>query len=176
MPGKGYTPAQRTEAVALASVIGAEAAGQQLSIPWRSIRRWSEQAGNAPELAAPSGSWAELMRLAIARTTAAVAGGKLHPSTVATIAGIAARNAHRDPEPKATGTGTALEAADAFDDWAIDVYVVHETALTADRSDAAWDAAIAASHVLLGRLHGELIRRANAERLQPHRPALLRFF
>src|SRR4051795_12064520 len=97
MPGKGYTPAQRAEAVALASVIGAEAAGQQLAIPWRSIRRWSEQAGNAPELAAPSGSWAELMRLAIARTTAAVAGGKLNATTVATIAGIAARNQHRDP-------------------------------------------------------------------------------
>ena len=45
---KAYTTAQKQEAVALARVMGAEAAGKQLGIDPRTIVKWVSQAGDRP--------------------------------------------------------------------------------------------------------------------------------
>lgn len=100
MPGKPYPPAKRAEAVALARVMGADAAAAELGMPdARPIRRWLAEAGDAPELQADPGTWRALLDVAMARTMAAVTSGRVSAATVATIAGIAARNVSRDPKP-----------------------------------------------------------------------------
>ena len=162
MPYRRYTPARRAEAVALARAMGAEAAAEQLGMDHRAIRAWLAKAGDGPELAAPSGSWRQLMILALARTTALVASGKLSPVQVATIAGIAARNADRDPAPAASTSAWA--AREPFLEWALDSPLWP--------ADADTDAIVDAIHYL----HGELIRAANAEPGQSRRRAILAWF
>ena len=123
-----YTIAQKHEAVALAVVVGAEAAADQLGIDVRSVRKWAEAAGHRPELEVDD--WQALHDLAVARTTAAVASGKLPARTVAVIAGIAARNlrptrvvAPSEPDEPAENPGIvamreALEWLDTLPDGA----------------------------------------------------------
>lgn len=52
MPFK-HRPEVRGEAIALARIVGSEAAGEKLGIPYRTIRRWMVDAGLAPELDLP---------------------------------------------------------------------------------------------------------------------------
>lgn len=57
--------------------MGAESAGKQLHIDPRTIRKWMGQAGAPPELDGDAGTWQRLFELALARTEAALASGKL---------------------------------------------------------------------------------------------------
>lgn len=109
MAGRHYTEPQKLEAVALARTVGADIAADQLGIDVKTVRRWLAKAGDAPELGADPGTWRALMDLAIARAASAVAGGKLTAVQVATIAGIAARNAQRDPKPEPVREPTEAE-------------------------------------------------------------------
>lgn len=178
MPYVRYTGPQKAEAVALARVVGAEIAADQLGIDPRSVLEWMRKAGEGPWDDAPPGGWRDLMSLALARTTAAVASGKLSPTVVATIAGIAARNANRDA-PKATDATAAIDAKAPYFDWVIDALVT-DADLVDDETMEATDAAI-------DHLHPWLLRKANAEELGdedaggfrgpiPHREALLMWF
>ena len=87
-----YSPAAKMEAVALAAVVGAEQAALQLGMGARAIRAWQVAAGHPPELDGDPDDWTALRDLAVARTTAALAGGKLTAIQVATIGAIATRN------------------------------------------------------------------------------------
>jgi transposase-like protein len=122
VPFRRYTNAQKAEAVALALHIGAEAAAAQLGMDRRAVMSWMEQAGKGPELAAPLEGWRALMALSLARTTALVASGKLTPVQMATIAGIAARNAQREASraPEAEPDPVA-ELVDRWEAWAVQV-------------------------------------------------------
>lgn len=93
-----YTLQQKAEAVALATVVGAEAAADQLGMDVRTVRGWAAKAGKAPELAVQTSTWEKLLDLALARVGAALSSGKVRPKDAAVIAGIAQRNM-RDPEP-----------------------------------------------------------------------------
>jgi len=112
------------EAVALAAVIGADSAAEQLGMRPGTVRKWQAKAGRPPELQGQPDQWQALHDLAMARTTTAVASGSLPVRTVAVIAGIAARNLRvgrqpvtpppdvdpDDPTPLASAAGERLEA------------------------------------------------------------------
>lgn len=111
-----YSPAQKIEAVALARVVGAEAAADEMALDPRTVRKWQAEAGVPPSLDVEGGTWQALHDLAVAKTTSAVASGKLPVRTVAIIAGIAARNLRigraaallePEPEPSQTPPGDA---------------------------------------------------------------------
>ena len=90
----GYTKAQMAEAVALAKIIGAEAAATQLGIGnWRTVRRWMVKAGNDMDehLATPD-EWKKIGDLAKARGMAWLASGKASGPQLLIAAGIAERN------------------------------------------------------------------------------------
>lgn len=112
MPKVAYSTAQKAEAVALATVIGSEAAGQQLGITPRAIRGWAERAGKTPADSVSTSSWQSLLDLAMARVGSALAGGTVRPKDAAVIAGIAARNI-REPKPEEPRT-PEQDAYDAF--------------------------------------------------------------
>src|SRR3954447_21012456 len=96
MPYVRHPREQKAEAIALGVVMGAEAAAEQLGyVDVRTLRRWMEAAGKAPADVVEAADWESLLDLALAKTVAAVASGRLSPTTVATIAGIAARNARK---------------------------------------------------------------------------------
>lgn len=97
MGAKAYTREQKAEAVALAHVMGYEPAANQLGIDPRTVLRWMRAAGKAPHLDAPAAGWQQLMELAQAKVAKALASGKVTPVQAATIAGIASRNAVREP-------------------------------------------------------------------------------
>jgi hypothetical protein len=87
-----YSNDQRREAVALARVAGVEAAGQSLGIDPRTIRRWSAQAGDRPELHGSAEGWQRLLDLAQSRVAVALSSGRVRPKDAAVIAAIAERN------------------------------------------------------------------------------------
>jgi hypothetical protein len=106
-----YTAAQKAEAVALATVIGAEGAATELGMDVRTVRGWAGRAGKAPELAAPTGGWQNLLDLAMAKVASALAGNKVRPKDAAVIAGIASRNVReRPPEAPQTEDDIARDA------------------------------------------------------------------
>ena len=116
MPRVSYTEAQKREAAALADVVGSEEAASQLGMDYRTVQRYQRAYGKPPGAKPDVDGWQRLMDLALAKTTAAVASGKLHPKVVATIAGIAARNvrAARQPEvedPEDTSDSPLWDAA-----------------------------------------------------------------
>jgi hypothetical protein len=162
VPRIAYTLAQKQEAVALCRTMGAEAAAKALGMDPRTVRKWSEQAGDAPELAGNAGAWQRLFDLAHARVESMLSGGKLSATQVAVIAGIAQRNI-RDARPD--DEQSAVTAREAFTDWLVDTVAVgldaQELAATVEAIEA---------------LTPELLRRANAELGQPHRHAMLAWF
>src|SRR6188472_3971409 len=91
MPRK-HSPELRAEAIALARVMGAEAAGKQLGIDHRRIVVWAQETGQPLGLELPASTWEILRDLAVTKTTSLIASGKANAVTVATIAGIAQRN------------------------------------------------------------------------------------
>jgi len=107
----GYTKAQMAEAVALAKIIGAEAAATQLGIGnWRTVRRWMVKAGNDMDehLATPD-EWRKIGDLAKARGMAWLASGKASGPQLLIAAGIAERNT-RAPAVVAKVTSAMTEA------------------------------------------------------------------
>src|SRR5262245_48411544 len=111
---KPVTPAQKAEAIALAIVVGAEAAAKQLGWDPRSIRKWCEAAGRAPADAITSPDWRTLGELARSQVASRLATGKVSARDAAVIAGIATRNEQRpepEPEPEATPEQQAWSAA-----------------------------------------------------------------
>jgi hypothetical protein len=87
-----YTSAQKREAVALARVAGIEAAAESLGIDPRTVRKWSAQAGDRPELDGNAAAWQRAFDLAHAKVEGFLASGKASAVTAATIMGIAQRN------------------------------------------------------------------------------------
>jgi hypothetical protein len=120
---KAVTPAQKREAVALAAIVGIEAAAEQLGWDRRTVRKWSEAAGHPPELDGTATGWRELLDLAQSQVATALASGKVRPKDVAVIAAIAERNLRqladrsdeRETEPQETW-------ADRFDRWCDETY------------------------------------------------------
>jgi hypothetical protein len=116
VPHITYTLQQKAEAVALASVLGAEGASEQLGIDVRTVRSWAAKAGKGPELAVPTSAWQKLLDLAMARVGSALSTGNVRPKDAAVIAGIAQRNVREPEEPPEPPTaveswGDDLEAA-----------------------------------------------------------------
>ena len=118
MPRIAYTTAQKREAVALARVAGVEAAAQSLGIDRRTVRRWSDQAGDRPELDGSAEGWQRLLDLAQSKVAVALASGKVRPKDAAVIAAIAERNlrqlADRSEKRQA---GPQEPWTDRFDRW-----------------------------------------------------------
>lgn len=157
MSAKAYSHQEMAEAIALATIVGAEEASRQLGMQTRTIRKWCERAGRAPADAIRGDDWASIGALARSQVAARLAAGKVTPVQAATIAGIAQRNALTVQE---LPPESAVAALDSFCDWSVgEGYVTDEADL--DGFDA---------------LQRELIRRANAEPGQPHRPAMLAWF
>jgi transposase-like protein len=163
---KAYTTAQKQEAVALARVMGAEAAGKQLGIDPRTIVKWVSQAGDRPELDGDAGTWQRLFDLAHARTEAALASGKLSAQATATVMAIAQRNLEK-LRVKPAPSESAVAAREGFYDW------LEETTAAAMGSDPA---EIEATVDALESINRMLIVHANAEPGMPHRPAILAWF
>lgn len=93
MPRVTYSEAQRREAVALARVIGADAASKSLGIGGKdTVRRWLADAGDAPALRGSADGWTKLLDVAQAKALADLVGGKLSAVQAATIAAISERN------------------------------------------------------------------------------------
>lgn len=115
MPYRRWTQAERAAAVAIARVQGADAAAAESGADARTVRIWMDQAGDAPELAVSPGTWRELMTVAMARTMSRVTSGKMSPVQLATIAGIAARNADRDRAPDVDETTPGSLALDRIE-------------------------------------------------------------
>lgn len=166
MPRVTYSDAQRREAVALARVIGAEAASKQLGIGGKdTVRGWMLAAGDPPELQGSAEGWSRLLDLAQSKAEADLASGKLSAVQAASIAGIAERNlreiAKSKPEQAAT---SAVVAREGFYDWLVDT-------LTIPPPDD-WPAVESA----VDHIQRELLVRANAEPYQPHRTAMLAWF
>jgi hypothetical protein len=84
MPNRHYSIGQRLAGAVLARLKGTEAAADELKMDRRTIRRWLA--------AAPEDGWTLARDLAQARLQEALATGRLAPSQLATIAGIAERN------------------------------------------------------------------------------------
>jgi hypothetical protein len=75
VPRITYRSAQKREAVALAVLIGAELAGQELGIDPRTVRIWTQAAGKSPADVIEAPSWERLGALAMARAERLVASG-----------------------------------------------------------------------------------------------------
>lgn len=84
MPNKTYSHSQKLAGAALGRVLGIEAAAAELKVDKRTIERWLK--------AAPQDGWTLARDLAQARLQEQLATGKVAPSQLATIAGIADRN------------------------------------------------------------------------------------
>jgi hypothetical protein len=94
-----------------------------LGIDPRTVRKWSAQVGDRPELDGSAEGWQRLLHLAQSRVAVALASGKVRPKDAAVIAAIAERNLRqladrsekREPEPQEPWT-------DRFDRWCDDTY------------------------------------------------------
>jgi len=58
--------------VALAAIVGIEAAAEQLGWDRRTVRKWSEAAGHPPELDGTATGWRELLDLLVVLVIVAV--------------------------------------------------------------------------------------------------------
>ncbi len=165
MARRRVTATQRAEAVALAAAVGAEQAAQALGYDPRTVREWARRADVAPADMISVPDWASLATLAMSRAQRMVTEGKLSAVQLATIAGIATRNAAKvaDPAP------SAVEAREAFFGWLVETIDI-------ERLDQTDEATFGALDKALGHLPPALLRLANAESGQPHRPALLAWF
>ena len=153
-----YSAAQKAEAVALAVVIGAERASEELGPQAHTIRGWMARAGKAPADAIVSDEWSAIGARAMARAHRLLDTGKVNGTQALTMAAIALRNASTVKEAPPDSAATAH---DAFADW----LGGDELALDTDTSADA-----------IGSLFTELMRRANEEPDQPHRVAMLAWF
>jgi hypothetical protein len=91
MPGR-HPPEVRRQAIALARAGGAEFAATQLGIQARTIRGWLSEAGDPPELDGTAEGWRRLLDLAQAKVESALTSGRMRPTDMAIVAGIAERN------------------------------------------------------------------------------------
>lgn len=114
MPNKGYSVVERLRGAVLGRLKGEAAAASELRTDKRTIRRWLA--------AAPEDGWTLARDLAQARLHEHLATGKVAPSQLATIAGIAERNvryaellrqreARRQGEAEQEAEPTPLQAA-----------------------------------------------------------------
>ena len=100
MPRVAYAPQLVAETVALAAVVGLEAAHVQTGIRRQTIRAWLDRAGKAPADAINAADWQSLGDLARSRVASKLAEGKVSARDAAIIAGIAQRNTTKpEPEP-----------------------------------------------------------------------------
>ncbi|MDQ3128896.1 MAG: hypothetical protein M3Q66_10670 [Chloroflexota bacterium] len=166
-----YSLAAKQEAVALARVMGIEAAAQQLNIDRRTVRGWSEKAGVVPELKGTASAWQRAFDLAQAKVERFLASGKVSPVQAATIMGIADRNMRLGHDPL-----DALEDPDAerIPAWQlrIDAYVA-----AVPEAEREWTADCLNRELGL-EIRAELNRRAeiaalaDAEDVRPPEPAI----
>jgi hypothetical protein len=168
VPFRSYSTPEKLEAIALAEVIGAEAAGEQLGMKPLTIRKWMAASGDRPELRADSITYRAIRDLAKARALLFAASAKLTPAQAITLAAVGDRNLRYDP--KAPASTSALAVGDVFDEWVSSVHLAPLIHTEADL-DSALD--------VIPALRGHLLREANAEsddpgnHPTPHRTALL---
>jgi transposase-like protein len=132
---RSYSHEFRARAVALARVIGAEAASKQLGIGGRdTVRRWMAAAGDPPELQGTAEGWQTVLTVAQSQVIDDLANGKVRAKDAAVIAAIADRNLEKvrsrpEPEPD--------DANDLLGAWIIDHYPPHQRVIAARVVDAA---------------------------------------
>jgi hypothetical protein len=176
VPRVSYSTAQRREAVALARVSGVEAAAGSLGIDPRTVRKWSAQAGDGPELDGSAEGWQRLLDLAQSRVAVALATDKVRPKDAAVIAAIAERNLRdleHQCEAAVDGRDSAVAAKEMFFDW------IEHLAVERLESEDEIEPTIAAIEAIVPDL---LLKRANLE-ADPyasaptgHRAAILAWF
>ena len=185
MPRIAYTTAQKQEAVALARVAGVEAAAQSLGIDRRTVRKWSDQAGDRPELDGSAEGWQRLLDLAQSKVAVALSNGTVRPKDAAVIAAIAERNLRQLEDrfkKRKTGEPLAIDARDVFVEWIFDTLPEFRPDAMPDEEDAL-DAHVIELGNAVSWLQAELLRRAKVEQdatrgyvsdqPTPHRRALL---
>jgi len=148
----------------LAGATDVQNAAKLTGIPAETIARWVDADGDVDQ------STLERLRdLAESELTVRLASGQTRGvRDLAVVVGIMRDKVARyGRKAEPTGT-TAVEVRDALEEWVIDA-VVDEAHLT---DDGAFDA----HHDATNGLQSELLRRANDEPGQPHRPALLAWF
>jgi hypothetical protein len=79
MGAKAYSRQQMAEAVALGSIVGAEAASKQLGMGASATRRWMARAGKAHADAITSADWAQLGEMARAQVASDFLAGRIRP-------------------------------------------------------------------------------------------------
>ena len=138
--------------------MGADAAARQLRIDPRTVVKWMRDAGDPPALRGTQEQWRQQFELAHARLMEKLASPKITIHDLVLAKGVAERNMKEasDAPPE-----SAVAAHGAYLDWLLDA----SGALDVDTPEEAIDA-----------LLPELIRRANGEEGQPHRPAILAWF
>lgn len=153
----------RLRAVALAEAADVPTAARTLGVSEKAIREWIAE---APDQSALERSH----DLAMSELKAKMASGETRGiRDLAVVAGIMRdKIARYGRKPEPTGT-TSIQVLDALTDWLVD-----EVADPADLEDEkAGLEAIAEAEADLRR---ELLRRANAEAGQPHRPSILHWY
>lgn len=100
MPRK-YPREVVTQAVALASIVGAEEAAKRMRLDPRTVRAWLGRAGKVPADSIAAAAWASLGALARAQVQADLPAGKVPAKTAAIIGAIADRNTIRVKEDPA---------------------------------------------------------------------------
>jgi hypothetical protein len=147
-----------------------------LGIDPRTVRKWSAQAGDRPELDGSAEGWQRLLDLAQSRVVAALAADKVRPKDAAVIAAIAERNLRDLEHQRAAavdGRGSAVAAKEMFFDW------IEQLAAERLESEEEIEPTIAAIEAIVADL---LLKRANLEAdpyaLAPtgHRAAILAWF
>src|SRR5262245_12254953 len=120
MPYKRHSSESKAEAVALAAIVGADAAAEQLGLGAPRIRAWSCAAGRTPADAIESADRKAPGELARAQVAKNLAAGKVRPKDAAVIAAIAQRNSEKVKEPEPADPEKA--AADQVVAWLMERY------------------------------------------------------
>jgi transposase-like protein len=169
MPYVKHSQAFKSEAVALAAVLGLSAAADQLGIEEKTLASWMAKAGKRPADAIQPASWQRVADLALTKAERLVAEGKLSAAQLLNVVTMAQKGAQSETR-NGTGEPLAIDARETFWDWLLD-RVTAEPMPVVD--DASLDAHLEALAAALDDVRPELLRRANAEPGQPHRDALL---
>lgn len=158
MGSVAYSSVQKAEAVALAAIVGVEAAAEQLGMQVRTLRGWANAAGQRPDV--DSDAWQKLHDLAMAKTMAAVASGKLRPRDVAVIAGISKRNLSK---PVPVPERSSVEAREQFIEWLVERVSAEPIPLDIITSEAAMTRHLEALSLAIREMERHLLRVANEE-------------
>lgn len=123
MPRVSYSNAAKFEAIALGRLLGIDAAAKQLHLDRRTLRRWSEEAGDAPELIGETGQLRRIRDAAYARVESLLGSGRLSAVQAATVGAIASRNIRDAERREQASTKQTDEVSDVRQ--AVDEFEAH---------------------------------------------------